>query len=597
MADVQMPDLAIEVAFSTGSDTGGYLQLDDPTRGRLNTGTLAGGGTGVPVWVDLTDRFTEGKATIQRGSQRVDSPVVTYEPGTAAIPLDNHDRALDPSNLDGPYTRESGDLDGTATVLNTNTSFETAGPAGWAGFGGALIRASDQAHSGTWSGKFTPDGVSTGPFVASDWQVLTAGQTYRAGAWVRCDEAHTAYVQIHWYSATVTFLGAASSVPVNLAADTWTYIGLVAVAPAGAAQGPMLVTLAGTPAATRITWVDEATVEHLPYGRATQVTATHPVRVRAIWAGTVYELFRATADDWDVDWRDPGHSVTTLTATDAFKILTGIDRAAVAEVGAGETTSARVNRILDSASWAATDRSIGTGISTVQATTLEGDTLIELQAVSASELGELYVDGGGRVVFRGRHAALTDTRSATSQATFGDDTGELPYVTLGIASDDGTFFNHIRATRRSTGEGDDPVEQTAEDTTSQALYYWKTFPANEVLLQTDAATADYARYLLHVANAPELRFTEVTIEPAVDPAALWPHALGRQIGDRITIRRRPPGGGDPIERDCFIRGIKHEYGDEEWTTTWSLQDADRTGSFLVLDNTDLGRLDANALGF
>lgn len=593
-----LPDLSIEAAFSTGSDTGGYLQLDDATRGRLGTGLLAPGGTGVPIWVDLTDRFTEGKGSISRGSQRVDSPVVTYEPGTATIPLDNHDRALDPSNLDGPWTRESGDLDGTATLLNTNTGFETAGPVGWAGYGGTLVRASDRVRSGSWAGKFTPSGTTSWPIVASDWAPMTPGQTYRASAWVQCDEAHTAHVEMHFYTGALAFISAASSVPVNLAADTWTFISVTGVAPAGAAWAPLVVSLAGTPLATNVLWVDEATLEHLPYGRVTQVTATKPVRVRATWAGVTYELFRGTADDWDVAWHDPGHSVTTLTATDAFKILAGIDRAALpAEVGAGETTSARVGRILDSAGWLEGDRSIGTGISTLQGTLLDGDTLTELQAVATSEIGELYIDGGGRVVFRGRHAALTDARSNTPQAVFGDADDELPYVTLGIASDDGTFFNHIRVTRRSSGEGDEPVEQVAEDATSQARYYKKTFPAGEVLVQTDAAAADYARYLLRVAATPEIRFTEITIEPAQQPAELWPHTLGRQIGDRITIRRRPPGGGAVIERDCFIRGIRHDFGDEEWTTTWTLQDADRTGSFLVLDNPEQGRLDANALGF
>jgi hypothetical protein len=34
--------------------------------------------------------------------------------------------------------------------------------------------------------------------------------------------------------------------------------------------------------------------------------------------------------------------------------------------------------------------------------------------------------------------------------------------------------------------------------------------------------------------------------------------LGRDFGDRITVKRRPPGGGSAIVRDCFVRGIEHQ---------------------------------------
>jgi hypothetical protein len=435
---VLMPELSIQVAFSVGADTGTLLHLDDPTRGKLDTGTLGDGTEAEPTFVELADRFNEDTARIERGSQRVDTPILRYETGSATVPLDNHDRALDPSNLDGPYV-EDGD---------------------------------------------------------------------------------------------------------------------------------------------------------------TQVTAMRAVRIRATWDNVVYELLRGTADVFNVAWKDPGHSITTLIASDAMKILAGIDRAAVPAVGADEDTGARINRILDSAGWGAEDRMVDEGDSLVQATTLAGDALAELQLVADTEIGELFVDGGGRVVFRHRNAILTDTRSNTSQGTFGDATGELPYKDLQIATDDATFFNEVRVTRASTGEGDTPVEQTVDDTASQVRFYRRTFtPPAPPIVRTDTDAQAYAQWLLGVSSEPELRFTQMVLEPAVQPAELWPQALGRQIGDRITVKRRPPGGGDPIVMDCFIRGIVHEFGREEWLTTFTLQSAQRYGGFLVLDHETLGRLDENALAY
>jgi len=429
---VTMPDLFVEVAFSVGASTSTLLHLDDPTRGKLGTGTLGSSATEDPVWVDVTGWVRSG--TIRRGSSRVESPIITYDASTLSVVLDNSDRRFDPSNLDGPYV----------------------------------------------------DAVNG----------------------------------------------------------------------------------------------------------VTQVTAMRAVRVHATWNNTDYELFRGYADAWDVSW-DVNYSECVLTATDGMKVLAGIDRPAIAAVGAGETTGTRIDRILDSADWPDADRDIASGDSTVQSTTLEGAALAELQLVADTEMGEFYIDAGGRAVFRNRNALLQDTRSNTAQATFGDGGGsELPYVDLGIATDDATFYNDVRVTRAGG------AEQQVQDATSQALFYRRTFkPASEPLLQTDADALAYAQALLYVAKDPELRFTDITINPRSDANAMYPHALGREIGDRITVIRRPPGGGDPIEADQFIRGIEHTFEPATWATTWTFQNADRYGSFFTIGDATLGRLDHNALAY
>lgn len=424
------PDLHIDVAFTAGATTSTLLHLDDPTRGKLDTGTLGVDAADSPVFTDVTPWFRSGNIT--RGSRRIDSPIVTYDPGTAAIVLGNQDRRFDGGNLAGPYVS----------------------------------------------------------------------------------------------------------------------------------------------------------------GGETQVTAMRVVRVMATWAGVTYELGRMFADDWDCVWKDPGDSEVTLTATDGMKVLSGISRTAGGPIGASETTGARVNRVLDSANWPAADRLIATGQSTVQATVLDGSPLQELQLTADSEIGELYVDAGGRFLFRNRHATLTDTRSNTSQGIFGDSGSELPYTDLKQTGDDATFYNQIKITRAGG------TEQVSEDTASQALLYVKTFrPSSEPILETDAVALDYADWLLYISRKPELRFSSITIDPRLDPTNLYPQVLGRQIGDRITVRRRPPGGGTMLERDCFIRGITHDFAQGYWSTTWILQTASKFSSFLTLDNPTTGVLDSNALAY
>lgn len=333
-----------------------------------------------------------------------------------------------------------------------------------------------------------------------------------------------------------------------------------------------------------------------PYVSAgeTQVEPMRPVIFSATYAGVDYALATGYADSWNIDWAGPNWSEVSVPFTDAFQTLEEDNRTAVAAVGAGEASGARINRILDSVGWPADKRAIDTGDITVPATTLEGPALTELQAVADAELGALYIRGDGVVVFRERTAILTDPRSTTSQATFGDGGGaELPYKDGGLAfsSDTATMINRVKAQR------DGGAEIVLEDAASIQKYKVKApISTSDLLLEDDTAVTAWASYLLAVSKTPELRFTSMEVWPRVDPDNLWPQVLGREIGDRITVIRRPPGGGDPIVRDVFIRGIQHTVTADNWITTWTFESASKF-AFMILDADPGGRLDQNALAF
>ena len=154
----------------------------------------------------------------------------------------------------------------------------------------------------------------------------------------------------------------------------------------------------------------------------TQVTPMRAIRIQAVWDGVTYEVFRGFADAWVTEYADahPYLARCELTATDATRVLSNYDRIAVGAVGAGEDSGARVNRILDSVEWSDIDRLVSTGDTTHQNTTLAGDAWNELVLTQDTEFGEVYVDSGGRVVFRNRQAAMEDLRSTSATALFGD---------------------------------------------------------------------------------------------------------------------------------------------------------------------------------
>lgn len=329
-----------------------------------------------------------------------------------------------------------------------------------------------------------------------------------------------------------------------------------------------------------------------PYatGARSKVTPMRPLRIRAEWDAVTYDVFRGYIDQWDVDHVADIWSEVVVTASDGFKVLANRKRAAVGAVGAGEDAGARVERILTSAGWPAADRSIAIGDSTLQATTLEGEALAELQAVAESEIGELYIDAGGNVVFRNRQALLLESRSNSVQATFGTN-GEFTPAVARLVTDDATLYNEIRAQR----EGG--VEYVANDEASQDEFLIKTFPATSLMLETDTQVEAYAGWILYVSREPEVRFDQIEIHAHADPDTLFPIVLAREIGDRIRIRRQPAGGGGEIVRDVFIRGVSHVTTGATWITTWNLQSATKYGSFFTLDNAVLGVLDSNALGY
>jgi hypothetical protein len=331
-----------------------------------------------------------------------------------------------------------------------------------------------------------------------------------------------------------------------------------------------------------------------------------PVRLRAVWSNITWPLFSGFADAWTDDGtnRGPGWAETGITATDAQKILAAITLPAVAAVGAGEATGTRITRILTAASWytSGDQRNIAPGDSTVQAYT-GGDTAWNLmQATADAEIGELYIDGAGRVTFRNRKAIMTAPRSATPQAVFGDAPGtaepagtERPYQLLPRARDDTTLANDIQATRA----GGTAVQQVTDAASITAYLFPRSYTRSDLILTDDPTVLNWAQWVLYISKTPEDRLDQITVNPLRDPASLWPQVLGREIGDRIQVWHRPPGVASPIVKDVFIRGIAHAFdcAAGTWATTWTLQDAAKYGSFLTLDHPVLGQLDENALTF
>jgi hypothetical protein len=252
----------------------------------------------------------------------------------------------------------------------------------------------------------------------------------------------------------------------------------------------------------------------------------------------------------------------------------------------GDTTGTRIGRMLDLASWPSADRNIDTGQTTLQAiSTGTFSALSHSQAVETAEQGLFFFSATGFAIFIDRKA-LTSSPYNTSQATFGDSGSELPYREITYRYDDQLIYNEVVATRAGG------VTQIASDATSQTSYLKRTKTLSDLQLDSDTKALSLAQLVVARYKDPLLRVTGLTIAPDADPTNLYPQVLGREIGDRITVKRRPQGVGSAISADVTIEGISHRITSGSWETSWNLSPADAT-TYWLLGTANSGELGTN----
>lgn len=323
-----------------------------------------------------------------------------------------------------------------------------------------------------------------------------------------------------------------------------------------------------------------------PYAAAgvSQVVPMRRFRVRD--GGTT--LFYGYADEWLPTYPAHGHdAIVTLTGTDGVKVLAAFNGPEQSSQGADETSGARVARVLDNAQWPGADRLIDAGDVQFQATTLAQPAWTELQLASDTELGELFVDAGGRLVFRSRGGVILRAGAVEPQAVFGTGDGDLPYTDVQFSMGDQDIRNQVRIARNGG------VEQLAEDSDSQARFLVHTLARTDLIHRTDGESLDYAQYVLALLSQPAYRLRSLSVDMGSDPASLYPAVLPLDFGDRIRVSFTAPGPGE-IVKDAYVRGIQHTFSTRGWQTALTLQDAGSM-SFLIFDNTTTGLLDTGRL--
>jgi hypothetical protein len=297
-----------------------------------------------------------------------------------------------------------------------------------------------------------------------------------------------------------------------------------------------------------------------------------PVRITAIYSAVGYSVWTGTVEDW-------GCELPSATATDAVAVvplrqtsgrLADDKRAATAEVGASELTSARVSRVLTAHSWGF-GSTIATGVAPMLATDMGGDLFSLIGEAVEIEGGACWCDPDGALIFEGRYALIDNARSKTSQRTFGPGAGETAYLgDDGLRLVSGVELVINQATRGNTGGTPrTSINATAQSTMGNVVY--TDTPRTNLQGVSDVDAQSVADGITTLYGLPFVHPPQIMIRP--NSAASWAQAFGRRIRDRITVKVAVPWTGTPLSIDCWIVGIAHTGRPGDWVTTFELEPA------------------------
>lgn len=233
---------------------------------------------------------------------------------------------------------------------------------------------------------------------------------------------------------------------------------------------------------------------------------------------------------------------------------------------AGDTTGARIGRVLDQIGWPLAKRSIDGGTVLLQAGALGQSALPYLQKVAESDqgLGVLFASRDGKVVFQ-------DASHAFDHAT--------PVITLTAANfqdvrleyDDALIRNTVTVTR----EGGTP--QTVVDATSVTNFLTHSFTLGGLMVADDGVALNVATMIAAAYANPAQRATSVTVNrraAGLANNAAFDALLTADIGDVLRLQYTPRGGA-AINQLYTIEGVEHTVtsGGKSWLITYRLAPA------------------------
>lgn len=302
-----------------------------------------------------------------------------------------------------------------------------------------------------------------------------------------------------------------------------------------------------------------------PYQYGGQSRLMPGVRV-SIWAEvqegstTVrYDIFTGTVDSWSEEWQlHASERRAIVQASDAVKTLVNLDYGEQPAVGAGDTVSQRIDRILTYYGWPGT-RNLDASSVTLQATTLAQSAWELVGRASDDELGFTWIDAKGVLQFRNRDTWTARPAPVLTVGCSPTVTGEYDVlVEADVHAADLNIRNAVYATRVGG------TQQTVRSEASIERYGLYSYKRTDLGLQNDTQAAQWAQALVTVQGFPRAGIDSVTVLSAFDET-VWSKLLGlKLVTDRVRVLWTPPDGTGPVDAIGRAVGVDHSITRHRW---------------------------------
>jgi hypothetical protein len=265
------------------------------------------------------------------------------------------------------------------------------------------------------------------------------------------------------------------------------------------------------------------------------------------------QVFNGLVDDWDIDFALSGDHRAIVKVTDGFTVIA--QQLIEPHTATAQATGARINAILNRSEigWPAARRDIDTGIATLQADNVGGDSnpkpvnaLQYLQQVEQAEQGALFIASDGVLRFVDR-----DGLDTFSGVVFSDQAGGIPFEDIDISFGSEELRNRITVTRLNGGTA------VAQNAASISQYGAIDFEIRDSLLANDTQATTLANLILSRYDQPQLRINGVDLTlNALTPAQI-DDVMDLELGVLVRVIYTPSDIGTPIDQLVRIDSIEH----------------------------------------
>lgn len=221
----------------------------------------------------------------------------------------------------------------------------------------------------------------------------------------------------------------------------------------------------------------------------------------------------------------------------------------------GDTTGARIHRVLDLIGWPAELRRIDPGTTTMLAANPEGQSVLaHLQEVEATEGGRLFIGPHGEVVF---HDQVTCSQRGSGPVLYDDATSGVNILGDGFRVTNDTQYLYTKASVAAPAG-----QQDYTDTTKAARYGTRAWSGQ---VSTRTGQEAYLRGVRMVERykVPRPRVGAWRVAPEKRPAD-WASILWQRLGDTARLQFQLLDTGLSYDAYVDVSMMRHRVADGAW---------------------------------